>query len=957
MKIAIKKQDFLFEDFHSDHYQTGFLNLCIPLVNKTVQELKDTNDTRFADLLLNNHNVVIYNLLMNLLSLSLKTLVANYIALKEKGIFQEETEAERLKSFSDNLKEPEIRRYILDQYPVLEKWLVNEAEIWLKQTQLISVHLENDYEKIQNEFFQDDNLGDIEKITYGLGDRHRGGKTVSLLEFTSGKKLIYKPRSLEIDEDFSTFLKFIDDKLNIGFLSPKIIRRETYGWVEFIENKSCTEEKEIEDYYYRKGAYLGVLSTLEATDFHYENIIASGAYPVLIDLESFFHPYFPMSGAEIHQGINGSVLRTGLLSSRVSIDDEDFEIGGLSDIENKEGILANMTLQINGENIEFTRDKGLLKGGKNIPLLYGEKKPITKELLPYFSEGFKKVYTYIKNNKSEIKSQLMPFFDDDVRVLFRNTAAYGHLLEESTHPKVLESDEALKRYLNILKEKINTYQLSELIVPHEEKDLLNREVPLFSTKVNSRHLWYGENEYLENFFDVTGKDIVFKKIDDYSDSDLKRQLWIIEASFSINDSSANTADLSKPIDPNLDIKAPSKEELLAQSIKVADYIIDSIHLDNDQCNWLVFKAEDIEGKNYRIEESFYDLFTGMPGEILFFTYLYEVTGKEQYKEIALKAFKYLEGKISKTLDIIDGLGLYIGWGSIFDLYTKMGVYWKDKTYFDTIEAYLETIDFDTLIKQDTGYSFVSGSAGFIVACANYYMQTKSEKAKIVAEKAANYLLSKATHTKEYIAWQIISKVPLSGLAHGASGFALAFSKLYAITKNNVCLEIVEKILNYEKELFVKDQNNWQDCRDVITTSLPDETFCSTAWSHGAPGIGLTRVSLKKLGIDIEGTTEELQIALKTTLEKGFGGKQSLTFGDFGNLELLLEYATYYDDKEVHKKLATILKQLINSIDEKGWYIGTKSMYSIGLMSGITGIGYQFLRMAYPEKVPSVLNGE
>ncbi|WP_340200000.1 type 2 lanthipeptide synthetase LanM [Ascidiimonas sp. W6] len=957
MKKTVEKKDHLFIDFQTHHFQTGLLNFCLPLINKTIQKLNATQKTCFTDLFVKSHKVVIHNLLENLLFLSLKTLIANYKILKKEGVFTEETELEQLESFNNHLKEPEIRNYLLEQYPLLEKWLVNEAQVWLMQTQTLAVRLEKDINSIRNEFFEGDELGFIERITFGLGDRHRGGKTVALIEFESNKKLIYKPRNLSIDYHFSEFLLKLDEQLGIGFKTPKTIRHESYGWVEFIENTSCTTKKEINNYYFRKGAYLAILYALEATDFHYENIISHGEYPVLIDLESFFHPYFPMLGTETNQAISNSVLRTGILPSTISADDDEIDISGLTDVENKESILSNMVLQINDGNLEYVRDKGILKGGKNIALLNGKKAPIGSEHLPHFKEGFKKVYLFLYNNKEYIKSQLSYFADDEVRVLFRNTVAYVHLLEESTHPNVLESEEEAKKHFQVLRERIKTYQLAKIFTPHEEASLLKREIPLFTTKVNSKHLWYEDDQYLENFFENTGENTVFQKIDTLSIQDLKRQLWIIDASFSISKSPNQNTKHYKRLNPNLNLNIPDNEELLAQSIKVADYIIDSINCNEEICNWLVFKATDLEGKKYRIAEASYDLFTGMPGEILFFAYLHEVTRKEEYKNIALRALRYLDKKISEAQNSIKVLGLYAGWGSIINLYTKIGLLWGKEIYFKKIEVYFNTINFEDLIQKDKDYSILKGNAGFIIACANYYEHSKSNKAAFFAKKAGDYLLSKAIYKSDFIAWKIVSKVPLSGLAHGSSGFALAFSKLYTITKDENHITVLQSILNYEKRLYIKDQNNWQDCRDAITLSYPNETICCTAWSHGAPGIGIARLSLLKSNLSIPNLKKEIEIAIETTVKQGFGGNQSLSFGDFGNLELLHEYYLYFDDKEIRKKLDTILRLLIESIDEKGWHIGSKSIYSMGVMTGITGIGYQFLRIAYPTIVPSILNGD
>jgi lantibiotic modifying enzyme len=47
--------------------------------------------------------------------------------------------------------------------------------------------------------------------------------------------------------------------------------------------------------------------------------------------------------------------------------------------------------------------------------------------------------------------------------------------------------------------------------------------------------------------------------------------------------------------------------------------------------------------------------------------------------------------------------------------------------------------------------------------------------------------------------------------------------------------------------------------------------------------------------------------------------------------------------------------LLDSIDTHGWVTGVPlGVETPGLMTGLAGIGYQLLRLAEPEKVPSVL---
>ena len=68
-----------------------------------------------------------------------------------------------------------------------------------------------------------------------------------------------------------------------------MLDRSTHGWVEFVEHLPCRDHDEARRYYERAGMLLCLFYVLEGTDCHYENIIASGEYPVLIDTETLMH--------------------------------------------------------------------------------------------------------------------------------------------------------------------------------------------------------------------------------------------------------------------------------------------------------------------------------------------------------------------------------------------------------------------------------------------------------------------------------------------------------------------------------------------------------------------------------------------------------------------------------------------------------------------------------------------
>src|SRR6185369_4077964 len=98
--------------------------------------------------------------------------------------------------------------------------------------------------------------------------------------------------------------------------------RGSYGWIEFVLAQSCTSVAEVRRFYQRQGGYLALLYALEATDLHFENLIAAGEHPILVDLETLFHQRLSVAGMDdtdqlANRALYDSVLRVGLLPQRL----------------------------------------------------------------------------------------------------------------------------------------------------------------------------------------------------------------------------------------------------------------------------------------------------------------------------------------------------------------------------------------------------------------------------------------------------------------------------------------------------------------------------------------------------------------------------------------------------------------------------------------------------------------
>ena len=128
----------------------------------------------------------------------------------------------------------------------------------------------------------------------------------------------------------------------------------------------------------------------------------------------------------------------------------------------------------------------------------------------------------------------------------------------------------------------------------------------------------------------------------------------------------------------------------------------------------------------------------------------------------------------------------------------------------------------------------------------------------------------------------------------------------------------------------------------------------TAWCHGAPGIGFSR--LKCLGdLDNPEIREEIDTALRTTLERGFGDNHSLCHGDLGNLDFILEASRVLDKPLLDRLVNQLSAMVLESASRYGWLCGVPlNVETPGLMTGLAGIGYGMLRLASPLEIPSVL---
>lgn len=133
---------------------------------------------------------------------------------------------------------------------------------------------------------------------------------------------------------------------------------------------------------------------------------------------------------------------------------------------------------------------------------------------------------------------------------------------------------------------------------------------------------------------------------------------------------------------------------------------------------------------------------------------------------------------------------------------------------------------------------------------------------------------------------------------------------------------------------------------------------ANAWCNGAAGIGLSRIaSWAMLGKNDDKLLKEAYRALAATLRNFHRlGNDTLCHGKAGNAELFLRFAKLKDEPAFQMEANVQAQaQWRNFEKANNWIFGGIGVDVFpGLMLGLAGLGMHFLRLAYPEQVPSPL---
>jgi len=848
--------------------------------------------------------------------LAARTLVLELNLARARGGLAGGTPQERFAEFAVR---PDLDA-LFAEYPVLARLLAQACQ------QAVLAHLEllerlaADRDAIVETLLEGRDPGPLATIEATEGDAHQHGRSVALLRFADGRTVVYKPRPLDLHAHFNDMLDWLNGRVpGLGLRKVTLLGRDGYGWQEFVTEAPCDEVTGLSRFYRRQGALLALLYAVDGSDMHYENLIAHGDQPVLVDVETLCHPTMRVETAAgpdpAAQELVRSVFRTALLPQVMLGEHGSLDISGLG---GDPGVFPTDGVGWDGagtDSMRLVRRPVAMRGGRNRPRL-GRREAEPRDYQAALLTGFQAGYDAIVEHRAELVALLGACADDELRFVARPTQLYATLLDESTHPDVLRDALDRDSVFDLLWTDSLDDPMFRRLVPHEIADLWTGDVPMFTARVGSRDVWSANGVRLPKLLAESGLDAVRAKLADMGEVDRHNQEWLIRASFATRPQPV-THRGGDVLPGAVAAVVPDPQRLLAAACGIADELVGRAVPGPDRTNWLGLEL--VDDRQWTVLPMGAGLANGYPGLALFLAQLAELTGAPRYGDLARRAIR----PIPRLLDALGddlGLAMAVGSGGFHGLggicYALARLHRLLDGDAEVLGWLARAVRLASALETEAGSEpadVAGGLAGGLAAMLAVHAETGLTTAGTLAIRYADRLATGRHATTDAV-----------GFARGPAGVGWALLRLAAAIGSDRHEAVGVEYLAAEGDPAASGDFGW--CAGIAGTVLArigrtDQGL--TGWVDALAG----HPPLRDL---------------------------SLCHGELGAMEALTVLGRAGDERAA----AAVVRRaglVLGSLDQYGARCGTPGeVPTPGLLSGLAGIGYGLLRLGFADRVPSVL---
>ena len=765
----------------------------------------------------------------------------------------------------------------------------------------------------------------IEDITFSAGDTHNHGRSVTIL-LTDAGKLVYKPHDMRGDEHiYAIAQRFFPEFAGI----PKCIAfGDSFGVCEFIEKERAEGEEAAKDFWYRMGGMAAFMKLLGSTDMHTENLTSRSGKPYILDLET-------------------------VLSPIVDSEDYDMHFPELSVMKGRSLYLSSL-LPNAPKGKEFSVLMNTAEEGC-VPVVNGKHVSV-KGYFDRFTDGYRTAYRRAAKNREALAKMIREIPDTiPLRFLVRNTQTYVDVMLKLYHHTALSSEENREKTEAILL-KMLTYRNRpglDAVAASEFRQMKRGDVPYVFTYAGSGTLCSDGEAFPTHFFSKSGKEHALDNLFSMDEKDELFDLKLLERSILQYPAELDKDERSAEIILQRTATPLSREIALEEAGRLLEEAF-SLNIPSPDGR-LFWGSMDAQAGSFRFCNDGFS--GGMTGFATFAAAYLSVCDDERRRPMAASIireavlelkrlleytrFREYDFDYAQNLGETDGTSGMIKGLELLRTYTPQEALDKLDIYVDEL---LEKKDYPRYGAPDR----FGGMAGLVSVLCRF--ERYRGKKEIIRSAADSLLAMKKLAYDGKTLWKTLpnSPRPISGAGHGHAGIAEALYAAAGVLGEEKYAAAAEEALDFERgvyEKYVERFGTWADLR-----SYPPEGYMH-GYCSGAPGIGIMLEHIKRSGF-VNETVEKLADYARESVDRlPLNARDHLCCGN----SAIAEYYLTVGDPDAAGR---VLGAMVDRRKKEGTYRYQAYKFHNGLIPslfyGLSGVGYEMLRYAFPEKILSII---
>ena len=880
---------------------------------------------------------------------------------------------------------------LLAEFPVLGRLLGQVTGLWLEGSEEMLRRLAASRSDLQQSFGIEPGVA-LGTIQLGLSDPHRGGRAVAILTFglgESSRKVVYKPKDMQVDLAYQQFLQQINGASSLPPLRClTVVSCEGYGFMECVEHRLCSSDEQLGCFYTNAGRLMAVLHLLGCTDCHHENLIANGDQLVLIDTETLLEAdWRDLSSDDGDEALTAlqitmqsSVLRSGLLPQWLMAGAGRKQAYDISALGIQPPPLERDQpgwLGLNSDGMMAGRSKQPSDLPTSLPVGLGQPQRLS-DFVDQLCAGFAEQLQEAIRLRPFLLAGLEGFCGKPRRLVARATRVYFNIQRQMLDPGALRSGAAHGLKLEQLCRSFLLANETPLHWPMFQAELRQMEqldIPFFEHPIDGEDLPLSHGlGPIPGYFKSSGLAAATQRIANLDAAGIAFQLQLIRGAIAARHiGSASVAEVPSaepaPIGGGAGSTQESADVYRKQAYQLGEELWSAAIRDpKGRPEWLGMDLG-ADGESFHFGLIGPSLYSGSSGIALTFARLAldrlqngDTVGSERWLQRAWACFASiveLTDRRDRTQlfryvrDLPYGLAGSGGTLLALLLLQRAGVAEAQDLACD----WLDQLRPDRLVADEV-LDVIGGVAGLI----GPLLLTKNQRAEEMAILCGDRLLALQLVDGGWpqVQADAAGKLPLTGFSHGAAGMAAALGRLAQATAESRFADGAQRAIAYERSVFDAARRNWPDFRG----SPNPATFMST-WCHGAPGILLGRHLLGAAGLGDLTMHEEREAARSSSTEAlaAITGKANfpahLCCGVLG-LTSLLRFDAQASGLSLAAEVVEAESALITQAKAAGGYgffsVDTGSLNLPGLYTGKAGVALALLEAANGQQwMPQVLS--